>query len=70
MLWGLVCAPAANQVRVLWVSRRQNVNFVQLGKHRIETWYFSPYPEEFYPDGFIDVVRARSQVDAPKQQYQ
>ena len=24
----------------------KNINFIQIGRHKIETWYFSPYPPE------------------------
>lgn len=29
------------------VSRVKNFNKLQMGKHEVETWYFSPYPLEF-----------------------
>ncbi|WFD44962.1 histone acetyltransferase [Malassezia psittaci] len=29
------------------VSRVKNLNMIQMGKHQIEAWYFSPYPIEF-----------------------
>jgi histone acetyltransferase HTATIP len=29
------------------ISRLKNINKVCIGKHIINTWYFSPYPEEF-----------------------
>ena len=28
------------------VTRMKNVKMIQLGKHLIQPWYFSPYPEE------------------------
>ena len=28
------------------VTRMKNIKMVQLGKHLIQPWYFSPYPEE------------------------
>ncbi|KAH8050156.1 histone acetyltransferase [Aureococcus anophagefferens] len=31
------------------VTKVKNVGVVELGRHAIETWYFSPYPKEFYP---------------------
>ena len=39
------------------VTKVKNVNFIQLGRHKIEAWYFSPYPAEYHPSGFIDTVR-------------
>lgn len=29
------------------VSRVKNLNTIQMGKHQIEAWYFSPYPVEY-----------------------
>lgn len=29
------------------VSRVKNLNMIQMGKHQIEAWYFSPYPAEY-----------------------
>lgn len=29
------------------ISRVRNLNRVQMGKHEIDPWYFSPYPQEF-----------------------
>ncbi|WFD04519.1 histone acetyltransferase [Malassezia obtusa] len=29
------------------VSRVKNLNMLQMGKHQIEAWYFSPYPVEY-----------------------
>ncbi|CDZ98268.1 histone acetyltransferase esa1 [Phaffia rhodozyma] len=29
------------------VSRVKNLNKLQIGKHEVEAWYFSPYPSEF-----------------------
>lgn len=28
------------------VTRMKNIKMIQLGKHLIQPWYFSPYPEE------------------------
>jgi hypothetical protein len=39
---------------------RQNVRTIELGRHVMETWYFSPFPKEYYPLGFIDRVRNAS----------
>ncbi|TPX32460.1 hypothetical protein SmJEL517_g04474 [Synchytrium microbalum] len=32
------------------VSRVKNINRIIMGKHEVDTWYFSPYPEEFAGD--------------------
>jgi len=29
------------------VTRMKNIEMIELGKHRIRPWYFSPYPQEF-----------------------
>lgn len=29
------------------ITRMKNINVIQLGQYEIDTWYFSPYPEEF-----------------------
>ncbi|KAF9928500.1 Histone acetyltransferase [Modicella reniformis] len=29
------------------VARVKNLNLIQIGKHEVETWYFSPYPVEY-----------------------
>ncbi|KAK3820184.1 MAG: acyl-CoA N-acyltransferase [Benniella sp.] len=29
------------------VARVKNLNLIQIGKHEVETWYFSPYPTEY-----------------------
>lgn len=38
------------------VTKIKNVNKIELGRYLIDTWYFSPIPKEFYPEGNIDVV--------------
>ena len=38
------------------VTKIKNIRNVLFGKHRIECWYFSPYPKEFYPDGYVDCL--------------
>jgi histone acetyltransferase MYST1 len=30
------------------VTKVKNVNFVRLGRHTIEAWYFSPFPQEYW----------------------
>ena len=42
----------------LGVPPDQNVSFIELGRHRMETWYFSPFPKEYYADGVVETVRA------------
>ena len=31
------------------VTKVKNVEMIELGRHRMETWYFSPYPPEYFP---------------------
>lgn len=38
------------------VTKVKNVNLIEVGKHRMETWYFSPLPKEYWPDDYIDVL--------------
>lgn len=38
------------------VTKVKNVGAVELGRWLIETWYFSPYPKEMYPDGYADCL--------------
>lgn len=38
------------------VTKIKNIRNVLFGKHKIECWYFSPYPKEFYPDGPIECL--------------
>ena len=38
------------------VTKIKNFGAVELGRHVMDTWYFSPYPKEFYPGGFADVL--------------
>ncbi|KDO28571.1 hypothetical protein SPRG_06428 [Saprolegnia parasitica CBS 223.65] len=38
------------------VTKVKNVRFVEIGKHRMAAWYFSPFPKEFIPDGNIDCL--------------
>jgi len=32
------------------VTRMKNVEMIEIGKHRIRPWYFSPYPQVFRHD--------------------
>ncbi|KAI9027276.1 acyl-CoA N-acyltransferase [Phycomyces nitens] len=29
------------------IARVKNLNMIQMGRHEVETWYFSPYPQEY-----------------------
>merc|ERR1711991_536884 len=29
------------------ITKVKNVNLIEIGKYEVDTWYFSPYPEEF-----------------------
>ena len=35
------------------VTRMKNVEMVELGRHRIKPWYFSPYPQELTAEPVI-----------------
>lgn len=35
------------------ISRVKNLNMIQMGKHQVEAWYFSPYPSEY---AYIDCL--------------
>eukprot|EP00501_MAST-03F_sp_TOSAG23-6_P002533 GSMAST32.ASY1.ANO1.2672.1 assembled CDS len=39
------------------VTKVKNVNVLQLGRHRMETWYFSPYPSDIFGgSSYIEVL--------------
>ncbi len=38
------------------VTKVKNVCNIELGRHRMDTWYFSPLPKEYWVDGVIDTV--------------
>ncbi|TFJ82720.1 hypothetical protein NSK_005913 [Nannochloropsis salina CCMP1776] len=39
------------------VTKVKNVKFVELGKYRMETWYYSPFPKELFSEGpALDVL--------------
>jgi hypothetical protein len=38
------------------VTKIKNIQYVQLGKYIMECWYFSPFPKEYYPNGFIEYL--------------
>ena len=35
------------------IARVKNLNRLQIGKHEVEAWYFSPYPREY---AYLDVL--------------
>ena len=38
------------------VTKVKNVSMVELGMYQMATWYFSPFPKEYFPDGPIDLL--------------
>jgi len=36
------------------VTKVKNINKLELGRYVMDTWYFSPFPREIFPDGSID----------------
>jgi hypothetical protein len=40
----------------------KNVNFIEVGRYRMETWYFSPLPKEYWKDGVAESVRERKSL--------
>ena len=38
------------------VTKIKNIDKVELGRHVMETWYFSPFPKEYYPSGHVDCL--------------
>mmetsp|Transcript_14290 Transcript_14290/g.25602 ORF Transcript_14290/g.25602 Transcript_14290/m.25602 type:complete len:457 (-) Transcript_14290:123-1493(-) len=38
------------------ITKIKNVNRIELGRNVISTWYFSPIPREFIPDGSVDLL--------------
>jgi len=38
------------------VTKVKNVTYVEIGRHRMETWYFSPIPKEMWAGGIIDTL--------------
>ena len=43
---GSLAAPGQNDDII---TRMKNIELIELGKHRIKPWYFSPYPQELVP---------------------
>ena len=35
------------------LTKVKNVGELEIGRYRIDTWYFSPYPREVIPNGFL-----------------
>lgn len=35
------------------VTRMKNIEMIELGRHRIKPWYFSPYPQELTSESVI-----------------
>lgn len=31
-------------------TKMKTINYIDLGGHKVETWYFSPFPREFHKD--------------------
>lgn len=38
------------------VTKIKNIKYVKLGKYMMECWYFSPFPPEYYPNGFAECL--------------
>ncbi len=38
------------------ITKVKNIMYVLFGKHKIECWYFSPFPKEFHPSGPTDCL--------------
>ena len=38
------------------VTKVKNIQSIQIGCFIVDTWYFSPFPKEFYPTGHTDRV--------------
>lgn len=38
------------------ITKVKNVNRIELGRNIMETWYFSPIPREFFPEGSVDIL--------------
>ena len=42
------------------VTKVKNIQSIQIGCFIVDTWYFSPFPKEFYPTGHTDRVGVES----------
>jgi hypothetical protein len=38
------------------VTKVKNIQYVQLGKYKMECWYFSPFPKEYYSQGYTECL--------------
>lgn len=38
------------------VTKIKNINRIELGCNTFETWYYSPIPREYFPDGYLDTL--------------
>jgi len=38
------------------ITKVKNVNMIELGRNVIKTWYYSPIPREYFPDGPVDIL--------------
>jgi histone acetyltransferase MYST1 len=38
------------------VTKIKNINKIEIGRYIMDTWYFSPFPKEYYPDGVTDMM--------------
>lgn len=36
------------------VTKIKNIQTIEVGRHIMECWYFSPFPKEYYPNGFVE----------------
>ena len=48
------------------VTRMKNIELIELGRHRIKPWYFSPYPQELVKNHafiFVNFVLNMSRVE-------
>ena len=38
------------------ITKIKNIKLVKLGKYIMECWYFSPFPKEYYPNGYAECL--------------
>ena len=38
------------------MTKVKNVRTIELGRHIMECWYFSPFPKEIFPHGHVDCL--------------
>ena len=53
------------------ITRMKNIELIELGRHRIKPWYFSPYPQELVKEPCIYIcefclkyVKSRACLDS------